>query len=156
MALHQQIIEIDSLSSLSSSSIEISWNTVGNRVFLEGLLLHYRPSSKRYEEFETITLRESRANSFVINNLEGSTKYDLFIQPFYNKIVGLPTSIKQISTEPEVIPGKTVILVAEMINMTTAFVVWQPYPSHLVTGYEVVIHAPLNYLTLKPLSFRLS
>jgi len=139
MALHQQIIEIDSLSSLSSSSIEVSWNTVGNRVFLEGLLLHYRPSSKRYEEFETITLRESRANSFVINNLEGSTEYDLFIQPFYSKIVGLPTSIKQISTEPEVIPGKTVILVAEMINMTTAFVVWQPYPSHLVTGYEVVL-----------------
>merc|ERR1719410_2498845 len=80
MALHQQIIEIDSLSSLSSSSIEVSWN-----------------------------------------------------------IVGLPTSIRQISTEPEVIPGKTVILVAEMINTTTAFVVWQPYPSHLVTGYEVVL-----------------
>merc|ERR550519_1816468 len=93
----------------------------------------------RYEEFETITLRESRTNSFVINNLQGATKYDVFIQPFYNKIVGLPTSIKQISTEPEVIPGKTVILVAEMINMTTAFVVWQPYPSHLVTGYEVVL-----------------
>ena len=71
------------------------------------------------------------------------------------KIVGLPTSIKQISTEPEVIPGKTVILVAEMINMTTAFVVWQPYPSHLVTGYEVVIHALLNYLTLMPFTFRL-
>ena len=146
MALHQQFIEIDSLSSLSSSSIEVSWNIVGNQVFLEGLFLHYRPSSKRYEEFETITLRESRANSFVINNLEGSTKYDLFIQPFYSKIVGFPTPVKQISTEPEVLPGKTVILVAEMINMTTAFVVWQPYPSHFISGYEVIICVFLNIL----------
>ena len=147
MALHQQIIEIDSLSSLSSSSIEVSWNTVGNRIFLEGGHIDYIPSSKIYEEFETITLKESRANSFVINNLEGSTKYDLFIQPFYSKIVVLSTSIKQISTEPEVIPAKTVILVAEIIHiihMTTAFVVWQPYPSHLVSGYEVVFHTSLN------------
>ena len=97
-----------------------------------------------YEEFDTITLRKSDANSFVINNLEGSTTLDPFIQVFYSKIVGLPTSIKQISTEPKVIPGKTVILVAERINVTTAFVVWHPYPSHLITVYEEVIYALLN------------
>lgn len=139
IALQQEIVEISDLSSTSPSSVVVSWKTDGSTVYVEGLLLHFRPSTERYEEFQTVILRDNHASSYVINNLKGGTEYDMFIQPFYSMIVGLPTSIRKIRTEPEVVPGKTVILLAEMINVTTAFVVWQPYPSAVVTGYEVSI-----------------
>ena len=139
MILHQQrIVEISKVRVLTESSIEVSWKFVGSRVYLEGIVIQYRPSNKRYDQFETITLHESRQNSYIINSLEGGTEYDLFIQPFYSSIVGLPTSIKHIKTKTEQIVRKTEILVAEMINVTTAFIVWQPkQPSHGITGYQV-------------------
>ena len=139
MVLHQQrIIEIDEVKALSESSVEVSWKFVGSRVYLEGIVIQYRPSDRRYDQFETITLHETRQNSYSINSLKAGTEYDLFIQPFYSSIVGLPTSIKHIKTKTEQIVRKTEILVAEMINVTTAFIVWQPkQPANGITGYQV-------------------
>ena len=76
---------------------------------------------------------------YIISGLDASTEYDVFLQPFYGTVVGLPTSISSIKTKTQQILRKTEILVAEMINVTTAFIVWQGrQPSHGITGYQVL------------------
>jgi hypothetical protein len=45
--------------------------------------VRYRASERRYEEYRTVSLADSRTNSYVLNDLEAGVQYDLFIQPFY-------------------------------------------------------------------------
>ena len=145
MLHQQQIVEISNLSAISESSVEIYWNIIGSRVYFEGVVIQYRQSDLRYDQFKTITVhsdlgRNQVERSHRINNLSGGTDYDVFIQPFYAAVVGLPSSIKHIKTQTEQIVRKTEILVAEMINVTTAFIVWQPkQPATGITGYQVNI-----------------
>ena len=74
----------------------------------------------------------------IVGSEKADADYDVFLQPYYRTIVGLPTSIRHIKTRTEEIVRKTEILVAEMINVTTAFIVWQPkHPSLGITGYQV-------------------
>ena len=137
--LHQQrILDLVTVTARGQGALELGWNIVGSRVYLDGVVIQYRQSSRRYDQLQTITLSDSRANGHTIRNLEGGTEYDVFIQPFYRSVVGLPSSIKHIKTKTEQIVRKTEILVADMINVTTAFIVWQPkQPSSGVTGYQV-------------------
>ena len=101
-------------------------------------MIQFRQSSRRYDQLQTITLSDKRATGHTLRNLEGGTDYDVFIQPFYRSVVGLPSSIKHIKTKTAQIVRKTEILVADMINVTTAFIVWQPkQPATGVTGYQV-------------------
>ena len=138
MILHQQkILEIDSIRAAGVSSMEVSWKFLGSRAYCEGVVIQYRERNKRYDQFRTVTVPSSQ-QSTVIKKLSPDTDYDVFIQPHYSTVVGLPTSIRHIKTRTEEIVRKTEILVAEMINVTTAFIVWQPkQPSHGITGYQV-------------------
>ena len=140
MILHQQkILEFQSVRSVGVSSLEVWWKFLGSRAYCEGLVIQYRERNKRYDQFLTVVLQETRSGSHVITNLRPDTDYDLFLQPYYSTIVGLPTSIRHIKTRTEEIVRKTEILVAEMINVTTAFIVWQPeHPSLGITGYQVI------------------
>ena len=139
MILHQQrILDLVSVTAQGERSVELSWNFVGSRVYLDGVVIQFRQSSRRYDQLETITLSDNRATGHTIRNLEGGTEYDVFVQPFYRSVVGLPSSIKHIKTKAAQIVRKTEILVADMINVTTAFIVWQPkQPATSVTGYQV-------------------
>ena len=138
MILHQQkILEIDSIRAVGVSSMEVCWKFLGSRAYCEGVVIQYRERNKRYDQFRTVTVPSSQ-QSTVIKKLSPDTDYDVFIQPHYSTVVGLPTSIRHIKTRTEEIVRKTEILVAEMINVTTAFIVWQPaQPSHGITGYQV-------------------
>ena len=138
MILHQQkILGIDSIRSVGVSSIEVWWRFLGSRAYCEGVVIQYRERNKRYDQFKTMTISSSH-QSTVINNLTPDTDYEVFLQPHYATIVGLPTSIRHIKTRREELVRRTEILVAEMINVTTAFIVWQPeQPSHGITGYQV-------------------
>ena len=139
MILHQQrILDLITATAQGERSVELDWNFVGNRVYLDGVVIQFRQSSRRYDQLETITLSDKRSTGHTIRNLEGGTEYDVFIQPFYRSVVGLPSSIKHIKTKTAQIVRKTEILVADMINVTTAFIVWQPkQPATGVTGYQV-------------------
>ena len=139
MVLHQQrLLELNSVTSLGERSVELQWSFVGSRAYLEGVVIQFRQSSRRYDQLQTITLSDKRATGHTLRNLEGGTDYDVFIQPFYRSVVGLPSSIKHIKTKTAQIVRKTEILVADMINVTTAFIVWQPkQPATGVTGYQV-------------------
>ena len=139
MILHQQkILELDSIRAVGVSSVEVWWKFLSSRAYCEGVVIQYRERNKRYDQFRTVTISSSHSQSTVINNLSPATEYDVFLQPYYATIVGLPTSIRHIKTRTEEIVRKTEILVAEMINVTTAFIVWQPkHPSLGITGYQV-------------------
>ena len=143
--LHQQrILDLVTVTARGQGALDLGWNIVGSRVYLDGVVIQYRQSSRRYDQLQTITLSDSRANGHTIRNLEGGTEYDVFIQPFYRSVVGLPSSIKHIKTKTAQIVRKTEILVADMINVTTAFIVWQPkQPATGVTGYQVSLSIPI-------------
>ena len=138
MILHQQkILEMDSIRPVGVSNFEVRWKFLGSRAYCEGVVIQYRERNRRYDQFKTMTVSSSLQSS-VISNLSPDTDYEVFLQPYYAAIVGLPTSIRHIKTRTEEIVRKTEILVAEMINVTTAFIVWQPkQPSHGITGYQV-------------------
>ena len=160
MILHQQkILELQSIRSVGVSSLEVWWKFLGSRAYCEGIVIQYRERNKRYDQFLTVILQETRSGSHVIKNLRPDTDYDVFLQPYYSTIVGLPTSIRHIKTRTEEIVRKTEILVAEMINVTTAFIVWQPkHPSQGITGYQVSEETQDNILllTLNHLNYNFS
>ena len=132
------MLELTGVTAQGERSVELSWSFVGSRVYLDGVVIQFRQSSRRYDQLATVTLSDERLNSYTLRNLEGGTEYDVFIQPFYKSVVGLPSSIKHIKTKTAQIVRKTEILVADMINVTTAFIVWQPeQPDTGVTGYQV-------------------
>ena len=159
MILHQQkILEIDSIRAVGVSSMEVCWKFLGSRAYCEGVVIQYRERNKRYDQFRTVTVPSSQ-QSTVIKKLSPDTDYDVFIQPHYSTVVGLPTSIRHIKTRTEEIVRKTEILVAEMINVTTAFIVWQPkHPSQGITGYQVSEETQDNILllTLNHLNYNFS
>ena len=148
--LHQQkIVELDQVTSDSPDTVEVSWNIVGSRVFLQGVVIQWRQSQMRYQQFDTVTVTDmSRRRSHIVSGLSPDTEYDVFLQPYYGSVVGLPTSISTIRTKTQQISRKTEILVAEMINVTTAFIVWQPrLPSAGITGYQVLLKTNLTSLS---------
>ena len=151
MVLHQQrALELTSVTALGERSVELQWSFVGSRAYLDGVVIQFRQSSRRYDQLQTITLSDKRATGHTLRNLEGGTDYDVFIQPFYRSVVGLPSSIKHIKTKTAQIVRKTEILVADMINVTTAFIVWQPkQPATGVTGYQVRVLSISIYLSHK-------
>ena len=126
------------LQSLNSSTVEVFWKVLENSEFLEGILIHYRPTQDIYELFDTENIIEVHEESHLLDKLRGSTEYEVFIQPYYKELVGLPTQLKRVTTKPGEIPRKPVVLIAEMINITTAFVVWQPISQDIIAEYEVM------------------
>ena len=61
------------------------------------------------------------------------------LQPYSGSVVGLPSSIRLCRTRaPQPSLRRTEILAAEMINVTTAFIVWtSQQPDTGITGYQV-------------------
>ncbi|XP_023348547.1 roundabout homolog 1, partial [Eurytemora carolleeae] len=104
VALQQQLVEIKSIKSLSSSSVEITWRSIGGRTLIHGFLVRYRPTLNRYQDFRSLVVTDTRTDTYTLVELESNTEYDVFIQPYYRSVVGLPTSIKTVSTEESNIP----------------------------------------------------
>ena len=60
-------------------------------------MLHYRPAAERYQQFETVVVRGGAATTTTqLQDLQSDTKYELFLQPFYREVVGMPTAILQV------------------------------------------------------------
>ena len=132
--LHQQkIVQVDEIHSETPDSIQVTWDIVGSRVYLEGVVIQWRQSKHRYQQFKTATVQDTsnrrwekeifEAGScftffnfrYIISGLDASTEYDVFLQPFYGTVVGLPTSISSIKTKTQQILRKTEILVCRHI-----------------------------------------
>ena len=58
--LHQQkIVQVDQMLSETPDSIEMSWDIVGSRVYLEGVVIQWRQSKHRYQQFKTATVQDT-------------------------------------------------------------------------------------------------
>ena len=160
MALMERTIKAVKAEALSSTSIQVTWSLVENEVtkFVHGFHVLYRKRrTDRYEDFVTLTLAHSEADSYTVVGLEEFVNYELFIQPF-NKpagVVGLPSALQLVRTH-ETLPSKApMILEAKMINVSAAFVAWNPLNEDdhngALLGYKVStmhIHMPLKKSSL--------
>ena len=84
---------------LGSTSIRVSWRLGSGSKFVEGFYLHYRRRrTDRYENFDTVTLMSFAADNYVIKGLEENVEYEVFVQPYFGSILGLPSSLLLVST----------------------------------------------------------
>jgi len=67
--------------------------------YLEGFYLRYRRRrTDRYENFESITLMSASADHYVVKGLEENIDYEVFIQPYFGSILGLPSPLVLVKT----------------------------------------------------------
>jgi hypothetical protein len=111
---------------LGPTSIRVTWKLLKeSSAFLDGFRIHYRRRrTDRYESFETVTLRHASANSFTLRRLEEYVEYEIFVQPFYRSVVGLPSMIHLVRTHQDVPSAAPVISAAKMLNATAAYIAW--------------------------------
>ena len=111
---------------LGPTSIRVSWKLLqGSTNYLDGFRIHYRRRrTDRYESFETVTLRHASANSFTLRRLEEFVEYEIFVQPFYRSVVGLPSMLHLVRTHQDAPSAAPSISSARMVNATAAYVAW--------------------------------
>lgn len=130
LALMERTIKAVKAEALSSTSIQLTWNLVDDEVakFVDGFNVHHRQRrTDRYEDFVSVTLAHSQADSYTVVGLDEFVDYELFIQP-YNEagIVGLPSPLQLVRTHPTYPSEAPIIVEAKMINASAAFVAWTP------------------------------
>ena len=133
--MREPLVKLDGVEAKGSNSLEVTFSLLGQPPCLKGLLVHHRPSSLRYAQYTST--RADLAGRLVLADLKPGTLYDVFLQPVCGGVGGLPTVVRSATTEEDEGVGETLVLVAEMINSTTAFVAWQPSVKHKIVGYEV-------------------
>ena len=129
---------LTSVKAAGSRSIKLSWRTSGTD-FLEGFFIYYRPSSEK--SFSRIRVSHAQLSTFVLGGLRPWTEYEVFVQPFYEDILGVASASKRVSTETEAPSEAPEIAEAEVINGTAIFLAWKKIPvgswNGPMRGYEV-------------------
>ena len=133
--LREALVRLEGVDVVSSSSLEVRYTLLGRPSCLQGVLVHQRPTRERYAQYTTV--RADLGGRLLLSGLHPETQYDVFLQPYCGGVAGLPTIVTSATTEEEEGIGNTLVLVAEMINSTTAFVAWQPSTKRGIIGYEV-------------------
>ena len=134
--LREPLLKLEGVETIGNDMLEVHFSLLAHPPCLQGVLVHYKPSSERYSQYTTV--KADLSGRTILSGLKAATQYDVFVQPFCGGVAGLPTIISTAITDEEEGVGETLVLVAEMINSTTAFVAWQPSTSKRgITGYEV-------------------
>ena len=77
----------------------MSWRLGSGFKNVEGFFLHYRRRrTDRYENFETVTLTSFAADAHVVTGLDENVDYEVFVQPYFGSIVGLPSQLLLVRT----------------------------------------------------------
>lgn len=99
LALLEKSITNFEVTPLGSTSIRVSWRLGSGSKYVEGFYLHYRRRrTDRYENFDTVTLMSFAADNYVIKGLEEDVEYEIFVQPYFGSILGLPSSLMLVIT----------------------------------------------------------
>uniref|UniRef100_A0A0K2V5X8 Roundabout homolog 2like [Nasonia vitripennis] n=1 Tax=Lepeophtheirus salmonis TaxID=72036 RepID=A0A0K2V5X8_LEPSM len=135
-------VRISDISAVSSTSLKVKWHITARHKYIDGFYIRYR----KVEDPIVATVRVLRSDlttSFVIDNLEEHSEYEVFIQPYFQNIVGKPASIKRIITHPDLPSEAPLIREARLLNSTTVFLSWNTIsPQHIngpLRGYEILI-----------------
>ena len=96
--LEKSITNLD-VNPLGSTSIQVSWRLGSGSKFIEGFYLHHRRRrTDRYENFETISLMSFSADKYDVKGLEENVEYEVFVQPYFGSILGLPSPLLLVQT----------------------------------------------------------
>ena len=133
--LREPLLHLEGVETIGNDMLEVHFSLLAHPPCLQGVLVHYKPSSERYSQYTTV--KADLSGRTILSGLKAATQYNVFVQPFCGGVAGLPTIISTAITEEEEGVGETLVLVAEMINSTTAFVAWQPSTKTGISGYEV-------------------
>ena len=133
--LREPLLHLERIETMGNDMLEVHFSLLAHPPCLQGVLVHYKPSSERYSQYTTV--KADLSGRTILSDLKAATQYNVFVQPFCGVVGGLPTIISTAITDEEEGVGETIVLVAEMINSTTAFVAWQPSTKRGITGYEV-------------------
>ena len=136
-------VRITSAIPTSPTSLKVSWEFYASHKYLQGYHIWYKRSDAPSASFMSIPVLHSEATSFVFNRLQEHTQYDVFVQPFYKSVLGLPAPISKVLTHQDEPSAAPVIESAILLNKTALFLSWTDLPSeHLngpLTSYKISI-----------------
>ena len=127
---------------LGQESAKVTWRLANDNEFVQGFRLLYRQVRlDRYEDWSVVNLNHAEANSYVIRDLDEYVEYEVFVQPYYGSVVGLPSRLARIRTHQRLPAVAPVILNAKMVNASAAFIKWgklrEEEMSGPLLGYQV-------------------
>ncbi|XP_044580244.1 protein sax-3-like isoform X1 [Cotesia glomerata] len=123
--LNSEILHLREVQPVSSTSVKIMWDILGAADLVEGLYIRYREISNK-PEYQMVTVLNAGATSYVLTNLKKYTLYEFFLVPFYKTIEGRPSNVQLATTLEDIPSGPPENVHVGMINMTSAFLNWQP------------------------------
>ena len=137
--LEEESVKIKAAFATSSTSIKINWQIVRNKDLISGFRVWFRESDRNY--FKSVDVAHSAVTSFVINRLKEFTDYEVFVQPYFKEVYGLPSESRTVQTHQDLPKKAPVIVEARLINSSTIFLAWdglnEDDSNGLLEGYEV-------------------
>ncbi|XP_057341638.1 protein sax-3 isoform X1 [Microplitis mediator] len=157
--LNSEILHLREVQPVSSTSVKIMWDILGAADLVEGLYIRYREISNK-PEYQMVTVLNAGATSYVLTNLKKYTLYEFFLVPFYKTIEGRPSNVQLATTLEDIPSGAPENVHVGMINMTSAFVRWEPPPKNEqngeLIGYKIQIKSNSSNKVLGQMSLNAS
>ncbi|KAK0079139.1 hypothetical protein PV325_001681 [Microctonus aethiopoides] len=157
--LNSEILQLREVQPVSSTSVKIIWDILSAADLVEGLYIRYREISDK-PEYQMVTVLNAGATSYVLTNLKKFTFYEFFLVPFYKTIEGRPSNVKSAKTLEDIPSGSPENVHVGMINMTSAFVRWEPPPkpdqNGQLIGYKIQIKSNSSNKILGQMSLNAS
>ncbi|XP_011502527.1 PREDICTED: roundabout homolog 2-like [Ceratosolen solmsi marchali] len=132
--LNNEILQLNEVIPLSSTTMKIIWNILGAPDLVDGMYIRYREMSDKPPEYQMVTVMNAGATSYVLTNLKKYTRYEFFLVPFYKTIEGRPSNVKLAMTQEDIPSSPPENVHVGMINSTSAFVRWAPPPKSQLNG----------------------
>ena len=133
LSLGSTITRLIDVRALNSSSVKLSWDVQGDKLFIESFLIRFKEDAENEVEednmnFEQFTLKAASPFSCIIVNLRPFTNYSFILSPYYKSILGPLSNLKSVQT-PEHMPSSSPSNVwIKMINQSSAKIWWSPIP----------------------------
>ncbi|XP_040567961.1 immunoglobulin superfamily DCC subclass member 4-like [Lepeophtheirus salmonis] len=125
----------------SPTSIKLEWKLASTISSINGIRLHYRKNGNKSFVSKVIPL--DRDTSYLLQDLEEFTEYEIFIRPYYESVSGRPSRLVQIITLPTVPDQAPKILKIKILNATAIFIAWdyvdREHHNGNIKGYQIHI-----------------
>ncbi|XP_075586883.1 roundabout homolog 2 isoform X2 [Dermatophagoides farinae] len=154
-------IKLRDARSISSTSIKLFWNVVGNGDFIDGYYIRFEnidnindqlssSSSVNGAKFNMVTVFGGSTYTYNIQDLNKYTTYRFFVMPFFRNVEGRPSNIVIERTYEDRPSAPPYSITAKVINSTSAIVEWLPpidqNRNGIILGYYLQIFENNSYL----------
>ncbi|KAL4707276.1 hypothetical protein ACJJTC_019814 [Scirpophaga incertulas] len=157
--LQQDVLALRRVEGISSTAMKVVWDVLTDyNEYLEGVKIWFNGTSlnqqyasevqsiqftnsslidslanfRKHENFSMTTVRGS--SSHVLTGLIPYAQYNVFLMPFYKLLLGKPSNMKTGFTDEDVPSAPPQSISAGVINITSAWIRWDPPPVHTWNG----------------------